>query len=255
MMMMSVTNFVSDPVHTLMQSIPYHVRSRFLCKVCCRMKKLETAVRIAKPRGDGPDAPERVDVGVDDAVAPAVGQAVDFVDRVADAVDHVGGAGQVAEAGPQAVAQQVLQHGRRDGDADGGAGRAKGVRGRGDDGLVFVVDGGDERDEGDGQRAAVRQAVHEQKSKRWRGVDTAAKGAQDGGGGGDGHELHEDVERQVAAGRAHQQPRTERAQGGADRLRHQTQTGAGGGGVEDGLKVNRDVVQQAVDRHGDEPIG
>lgn len=104
----------------------------------------------AQPDEGEPDAAEGLVKGGGDAVVPALGETMQLVYVVSDALDLVGGAGEVPEARPELVLEDVLVDGGAHGDADGAADGAEGVGGRGDGGLVRVVDGREAGEEGHG---------------------------------------------------------------------------------------------------------
>ena len=74
-------------------------------------------------------------------------QLLNVVEALADALLDCEGGVAVAEAGSQLRAQDLLQHGRGDADADGGAEGAEEVRACDDYGCIFFRGVGDEADD------------------------------------------------------------------------------------------------------------
>ena len=196
--------------------------------------------------------PQSIHVHFHDARLPALRQPLDLV----EAVSHPGNNRRcvlaVPEPGPQFGFDDVLEDGRRDGDADGAARAAERVRGRGHDGLVGVVDGGDERDERDGQHAAVADAGAEE------GDDGQPGRGVEGEGRDQGHAEEEDgldarVERVVPAQPTHDDATPDGAEADADGLGDQPCAGLGGGEAAH-LEVDGAVEEDAEGGHGEEPV-
>lgn len=132
--------------------------------------------RNSKPKHKHPNAPERLNIDAHDPVPPPSRQMVDVAYVVPDPADHIRRVGRIAVFGPQPALQDVLEHGRGEGDADRAAGGAERVGCGGDDGLVFVAHGREQREEGDREHGPVAHAAEEE-------VD---EGGPDGQGRGEG---------------------------------------------------------------------
>jgi len=72
---------------------------------------------------------------------------VDFVNTISDSRYLICSTLFTPKLLPQLVFQHVLEDGAGDGNADSTTSRAERVRGRSDDSLMLVVDGGDEAEE------------------------------------------------------------------------------------------------------------
>lgn len=131
------------------------------------------------PQRRNPHAPETLDVSFDNAIVPALGQPVHFVDRIPDPPNDLFRAGQTAETAFQPVLEHVLEDGGGDCDADRAACAAERVGSGCDDGLVFVFDCGDEGDEADCEHAAVGDAAHEEVEERCDGVGVRGERGED----------------------------------------------------------------------------
>ena len=121
---------------------------------------------------------------------------------------------RAADAPVQPDAEQVLEGGRGDGEADDGAGGAEGEAGGRDDSLVFLLHGADEGDEGGDEDAAEAEA-EEGHVEEW--VEGRRVGVHGGGerGGEDDEGVGAFVEVIVVACRFHDEAGGERADGGA----------------------------------------
>ena len=154
---------------------------------------------------------------------------------------------------PQPRAQQIRKGRAGHADADGAPGAAERVARAGDDGLVLVRDGRDEREQRDGEEAAVRDPREREGGERLprRALAVQDHEVQRRGEHVRGHERH--VEAVVPARGAHDEAGAEGADGRAERAGDEARA-RGPRGVALDLEVDGRVVQVAEVRHAREPV-
>ena len=154
--------------------------------------------------------------------------------------------------GPQVRLEDVLVDGRRNADAEGLAGGAERIVGRGDDCLVFVPHGGDIGEEVHNHDAPIAKPDHEQENHgRPLGREQAESREQAAGKEKDCRDGQ--AKGDVLARELHDVSRQERADGNADRVWDQPNAGGGGGEAAD-LEPDGTVEQNGEDDHHCEPV-
>ena len=137
-----------------------------LVKLMLPHKQTDHKPKQRKARGSHEHGAQRIHVDLHHGRLPARRQRLGVLHAIPDLGDDLRRTLPMPEPVPQLRLQQVLKDSRRDRDPDGGAGAAKRVGRRGDDGLVLVVDGGDEREQGNGQHARLAESRAEEGDER-----------------------------------------------------------------------------------------
>ena len=106
-----------------------------------------------------PNPIKRILIDTHNGIPPLGAQLIDLINIIPDPPNDILGIRIITKPRPESGLEDILEHGAGDGDADGTARGAEGVRRTGDDGLVLVADGRQEREEGDRQHGAVAAAV------------------------------------------------------------------------------------------------
>lgn len=120
----------------------------------------------AEPTHDDKNPPHSLHVIPLDRSLQLERQARNLVKVLPDSIDYSVGIRQAADALVQFDAEEVLEGGGCDGEADDGACGAEGETGGRDDRLVFLRDGADESDEG-GYHEAAESEAEEGEVEKW----------------------------------------------------------------------------------------
>lgn len=178
---------------------------------------------------------------------------VQLVKIIPDPADLLSGTRKGAESVPQLRLEDILVYDGGGRNAQGGADGSECVGGRGDDGLLRVVDGGDAGQEGDGQHGAVAGAGEEEGRVGHPARAVGVEGGDEGTAGDEGDEGG-DAEAQVPARPLHEDAGADGADGDAQGAEEDAEAGLGGGVAED-LEVDGDVEGEDGVGHGTDQVG
>lgn len=198
------------------------------------------------------DRTEGIHIRIQHAQSPGLRELANLIQAVAETSNNLGGVFATAEPRPKTNLQGVLEYRRGNGDPDGAAGAPECVRSRCNHRVVLMVNSRDQRDQSNGQHAAIccpRQEEVQEWQPGWRG-ESERRDQPDRCD----LQCHDNVvEDHVATTSPHDEPAPQRANRGANGLWYQSDSGCGGRQALH-LEVEWEIEEQAKGRHGGEPV-